>query len=244
MELGAEETVSGDMGPSDRKSETSRLVAPNTDPSPSYLNIIANLCGLLFLCIILYSCFKDGVSLFSFHPTLMTLGWMVFMTSAMHALTPNDFATGWMPIRLKSARHWILQVVGGIIILGGFIVIVTNKFLNGAAHFTSYHGKFGLASFIFVLLTMLGGLGALNSLKLKHYLPPLYTKLIHTSAGLLTFCLGVTTILLAFFSKWWPNAEWLTIICFILVLTSMIATTLRPILKIYIRLRERLDIQN
>ncbi|XP_035431612.1 transmembrane reductase CYB561D2 [Spodoptera frugiperda] len=246
MDLGGEDTSVAEMGPSDRKSETSRLVAPNPETSPSYLNILSNICGLVFLGIILYCCFKDDVTLFSFHPTLMTLGWMLFMTSAMHALTPGDLATGWMPIRLKSARHWILQVLAGTIILTGFIIIVTNKFINGANHFTSYHGKFGLASFIFLLMTMLGGLGALNSLKLKHYLPPIYTKLIHTSAGLLTFCLGITTILLGFFSNWWKkdNPQWLTILCFVLVLMSMIATTLRPILKIYIRLRERLDIQN
>lgn len=166
------------------------------------------------------------------------------MTSAMHALSPGDLATGWMPIRLKSARHWILQVIAGTIVLIGFIVIVTNKFIKGYSHFASFHGKFGLSSFIFMLLTMLGGLGALNSLKLKNYLPPIYTKLIHTSAGLLTYCLGITTILLGLFSNWWKNPEWLTVLCFILVLISMIATTLRPILKIYIRLRERLDIQN
>lgn len=166
------------------------------------------------------------------------------MTSAMHALSPGDLATGWMPIRLRSARHWVLQVIAGTIVLTGFIVIVTNKFLKESPHFVTFHAKFGLASFIFMLLTMLGGLCALNSLNLKNYLPPIYTKLIHTSAGLLTFCLGVTTILLGLFSAWWKNPEWLTVLCFIFVLISMIATTLRPILKIYIRLRERLDIQN
>ncbi|CAH0669003.1 unnamed protein product [Spodoptera exigua] len=110
MDLGGEDTGAAEMGPSDRKSETSRLVAPNTETSPSYLNILSNICGLVFLGIIMYCCFIDGVTLFSFHPTLMTLGWMLFMTSAMHALTPGDLATGWMPIRLKSARHWILQM--------------------------------------------------------------------------------------------------------------------------------------
>ncbi|KAH9630353.1 hypothetical protein HF086_004486 [Spodoptera exigua] len=110
MDLGGEDTGAAEMGPSDRKSETSRLVAPNIETSPSYLNILSNICGLVFLGIIMYCCFIDGVTLFSFHPMLMTLGWMLFMTSAMHALTPGDLATGWMPIRLKSARHWILQL--------------------------------------------------------------------------------------------------------------------------------------
>lgn len=74
MDLGGEDTSVAEMGPSDRKSETSRLVAPNPETSPSYLNILSNICGLVFLGIILYCCFKDDVTLFSFHPTLMTLG--------------------------------------------------------------------------------------------------------------------------------------------------------------------------
>lgn len=84
MELGGEETDSGEMGPSDRKSETARLVAPNTETPPSYLNLISNICGLLFLGIIMYSCFKDGVSLFSFHPTLMTLGVSLVQTISFY----------------------------------------------------------------------------------------------------------------------------------------------------------------
>ena len=74
MELGGEETGAGEMGPSDKRSETSRLVASNSESSPSYLNLVSNICGLLFLGIIMYSCFRDQVTLFSFHPTLMTLG--------------------------------------------------------------------------------------------------------------------------------------------------------------------------
>ncbi|CAH2063381.1 unnamed protein product, partial [Iphiclides podalirius] len=36
----------------------------------------------------------------------MSLGWLMIMTSAINAITPGDLATEWMPIRLRSARHW------------------------------------------------------------------------------------------------------------------------------------------
>lgn len=62
------------MPPADGNSETSRLVSSNSAPKPSYLNVVSNVCALIILGIISYCCFKDGVSLFSFHPTLMTLG--------------------------------------------------------------------------------------------------------------------------------------------------------------------------
>lgn len=175
---------------------------------------------------------------------ITSLQWIVFMTSAINAVTPGDLATEWMPMRLRSARHWVLQLVTATVILIGFIVILTNKVLNNASHFVTLHAKFGLASLIFMIFTMTGGLGALYSLKLKYYLAPLYTKLIHASAGLLTFILGIITILLGLFSNWFKFGDTLRYVSFTLVLMVMVLTILRPSLKIYFRLKERLEIGN
>lgn len=166
------------------------------------------------------------------------------MTSAVNALSPGDFATEWMPMRLRSARHWVLQVLGGIIIITGFLIILSNKIINNKAHFASLHSKFGLTSFIFMLVTMLGGLGALYSLQLKFYLAPIYTKLLHATVGLVTFILGVITILLGLFSNWWQFGDVLRYTSFVLVLTIMLCTILRPSLKIYFRVKERLENTN
>lgn len=166
---------------------------------------------------------------------------MIFMTTAVNAVSPGDLATEWMPIRLRSARHWVLQVLGGIIIIVGFIVIMCNKIINDKPHFTSLHAKFGLASLIFMSCTMIGGVGALYSLKLKHYLAPIYTKLLHASVGLITFILGVISIILGLFSHWWSFGDALRYISFTLVLLVMLVTILRPSLKIYFRLKERLE---
>ncbi|CAG9791913.1 unnamed protein product [Diatraea saccharalis] len=227
-------------------SETSRLVSTNTNANPSYLNIISNISALTFIGIITYCCFKDGVNLFSFHPTLMAFGWIFIMTTAVNAITPGDMATEWMPIRLRSARHWLLQVIGGIVLLVGFLVILVNKIVNEKPHFATLHAKFGLASLIFMVLTMLGGLGALYSLKLKAYLAPIYTKLLHASVGLITFTLGIITICLGLFSQWWSKVgdDILRYISLVLVLLVMIFTVLRPTLKIYFRLKERLENSN
>ncbi|CAG5009407.1 unnamed protein product [Parnassius apollo] len=145
-----------DMPPVERTSETSHLVPPNSTSPPSYLNLASNLCALLFISIIIYCCFGDGVSLFSFHPSLMSLGWLMIMTSAINAITPGDLATEWMPIRLRSARHWVLQLLAVTIITIGFIVILSNKIINNKPHFVTLHAKFGLASLIFMSLTSLG----------------------------------------------------------------------------------------
>ncbi|XP_028037623.1 cytochrome b561 domain-containing protein 2-like [Bombyx mandarina] len=232
------------MSTADRNSESSRLVTSNASTKPSYLNLCSNTCSVIFLCIISYCSFHKGVTLFSFHPILMSLGWVIIMTSAINAITPGDFATEWMPIRLRSARHWLLQVVGFIFITAGFFVILINKIINGKDHFTSLHAKFGLSSLILMLVTMMGGLGALYSLKLKNYLAPIYTKLLHASIGLLTFVLGVITILLGLFTRWWSFGDPIRYTNFTLVLAIMLLTILRPSLKIYFRLKERIENTN
>lgn len=170
--------------------------------------------------------------------------WLIFMTSAVNAVTPGDLATEWMPIRLRSARHWVIQLIAILFIFIGFLVILSHKIINNKEHFTSLHGKFGLTSFIFMVSTSLGGLGALYSLKLKNYLAPIYTKLLHASFGLITFCLGTITILLGNFSVWWSFGEILRYTCLLLVLLIMILTVLRPSLKVYFRLKERLGYSN
>ncbi|CAK1551723.1 unnamed protein product [Leptosia nina] len=118
------------MPAGDGSSETSQLVPPSSNANYSYMNLINNFAAILFNGIIIYCCFRDGVSLFSFHPILMSIGWLIFMCTAVNAVTPGDFATEWMPIRLRSARHWVLQLVAATFILTGFIIILTNKIIN------------------------------------------------------------------------------------------------------------------
>ncbi|XP_041973352.1 transmembrane reductase CYB561D2-like [Aricia agestis] len=235
------------MPGAERNSERAQLISPNDETKPSFMNLISNISAFVFILIITYCCFKNGISLFSFHPILMSVGWLILMTSAINAITPGDLATEWMPIRLRSARHWVIQVFAIIIILVGFLVILSNKIINGKDHFVTLHGKFGLASFIFMIITSFGGLGALYSLKLKHYIAPLYTKILHSSIGLLTFSLGIITITLGCFSNWWNasgNGDVLRYISLVLVLITMILTILRPSLKVYFRIKERLGCSN
>lgn len=63
-----------DMPPAERTSESSSLVPPNNSTRPSYINLASNIFAVISTAIITYCCFKNGVSLFSFHPILMTVG--------------------------------------------------------------------------------------------------------------------------------------------------------------------------
>ncbi|XP_053600159.1 transmembrane reductase CYB561D2-like isoform X2 [Plodia interpunctella] len=242
MESLDQDISDNNMSQPDRNSESSRLVTANASSKPSYLNIFSNLLSLVFVGIVTYCSFVNGITLFSFHPPLMAIGWMIIMTSAINAISPGDLATEWMPIRLRSARHWVLQLFGAILILAGFLVILSNKIINNKPHFATLHAKFGLSALIFMAATMLGGIGALYSLKLKHYLAPIYTKLLHASIGLVTFSLGVVAISCGLFSDWFSaKGEILQYTSLVIVILVMLFTLLRPSLKVYFRLRERLD---
>ncbi|XP_063375287.1 transmembrane reductase CYB561D2-like [Cydia amplana] len=223
-------------------SEQSRLIDSNMPSRVSYMNLISNLSAVVLVAIIIYCCIAKGETvLFALHPIFMALGWTVFMASAVNAITPGDLATEWMPIRLRSARHWVLQVGAGILILIAFLCILSNKIVHDKPHFQTLHSKFGLTAFIFMLVTMSGGLGALYSLKLKHYLAPIYTKLLHASFGLLTIVLGSVAIILGIFSNWWTFGEILRYTNLTLILIVMLFTILRPCLKVYFRLMERIE---
>lgn len=56
------------------RNESSRLVDPPSNAKMNVINIVNNVVCILFTSYITYLCFMDGVTLFSFHPTFMTIG--------------------------------------------------------------------------------------------------------------------------------------------------------------------------
>lgn len=220
-------------------SESTNLVSQNS--KPNYLNVVSNVCSLVFFVGIIYFSFAQGVSLFSFHPVFMGVAWVLLFPSGINSITPGDIATEWMPARLRSKRHWIIQMLGLIFALTGSTVIVTNKIIHGNSHFVSLHSIFGLIAMTLMVSTSLGGVGALYGLKLKDYVAPIYTKMIHTFAGMITFTFGMITIMLILFAPWFIYGEVLRYISLVLVLVILFLTLLRPLLKFYFRLQERMN---
>lgn len=74
MAKACDKVTLSEMAADEGTSETSRLVSSNSTSKPSYLNLVTNVCAIVFIGIIIYCCFKDGASLFAFHPTLMAVG--------------------------------------------------------------------------------------------------------------------------------------------------------------------------
>mmetsp|Transcript_10193 Transcript_10193/g.27952 ORF Transcript_10193/g.27952 Transcript_10193/m.27952 type:complete len:194 (-) Transcript_10193:2258-2839(-) len=74
---------------------------------------------------------------FSWHPFLMTSGMVMMMGIAAMTKKLGGYS--------NTKNHGYLANVGVMLALGGLYVIYQNKEMNGAPHFTSYHGKAGLA---------------------------------------------------------------------------------------------------
>ena len=114
--------------------------------------------------------------------------------------------------------HWILHAFGVTSAIFGFVTVFLNKELNERKHFTSWHGKFGLATVCGVLGALVGGVLAKYSSSdfMRKWVKPINMKLYHATAGMIIFMLAMLTVALACYSNWFKNRVqgWLWRVCF------------------------------
>lgn len=97
--------------------------------------------------------------------------------------------------KLGTTIHAILNGTGTLALIAGFIVIEVNKFKNGAVHFTSLHGRLGLATYILFTLQALVGVA-------QYYTPLLFGSVdnakaiykYHRATGYLILVVGLVTV--------------------------------------------------
>merc|ERR1719276_290536 len=92
----------------------------------------------------------EGWRLFSWHPLLMTLGFVGLMGTA----TVTKKLGGYTNTKI----HGILASGGLFLALGGFYAIYRNKAIHNKSHFTSWHSWFGLVTIIGSVIPMLVGI--------------------------------------------------------------------------------------
>uniref|UniRef100_A0A665SXT5 ascorbate ferrireductase (transmembrane) n=1 Tax=Echeneis naucrates TaxID=173247 RepID=A0A665SXT5_ECHNA len=144
---------------------------------------------------------RPGSSLFSWHPFLMTLAFSFLMTEAILVFSPHGSPLKRFPHKVKGGVHWILQCLSVSCAVLGLAAISYNKFLNGKAHFTSWHGLLGLLTVCVVVLQSLAAVPLIyqtlakgwSLAKLKRY---------HAASGLVSYLLGSVSLLLGLRSAW------------------------------------------
>eukprot|EP01023_Acetabularia_acetabulum_P036230 TRINITY_DN3425_c0_g1_i2.p1 TRINITY_DN3425_c0_g1~~TRINITY_DN3425_c0_g1_i2.p1 ORF type:complete len:300 (-),score=38.26 TRINITY_DN3425_c0_g1_i2:403-1302(-) len=157
-------------------------------------------------------------SLFSYHPTFMTLGYVVFMAEGVIAgikfrrLDGKDRAKA-----ITTHAMWQLSAVSSILI--AFTLIYYNKMLMGKPHFTSWHAKFGLATVIFSVITPILGATAFRTLGLLQKFEEktqVFLKKAHRNMGAIVWMVSLFTIELALphkaVFKGWLTHVWQVVI--------------------------------
>jgi len=145
---------------------------------------------------------RPGTDLFSWHPSLMTVAFALLMAQAIVIFSPESSLLVNSSRGDKLQLHWILNLFAIFGAMGGFGAIYLNKEINGKNHFTTWHGKMGLASVVGISVSALFGITAKYSSTLKNYVKPINMKLYHATIALIVFCMGMSSICLACYSNW------------------------------------------
>lgn len=141
--------------------------------------------------------------LFSWHPTLMALGFSFLMIEAILMFSPQSSLIASAPRATKVKLHWILQTSAVVAAVGGFAAIYYNKNIHNKLHFQSWHGCLGLCTVILICLQSLQGVGVLYSkLPLASMMKPKQLKQLHAMCGSLVYLVACITLCLGFYSNW------------------------------------------
>lgn len=146
---------------------------------------VATLCALLF----------DG-TLFSYHPTLMSIGFLALMSEGV--LTALKFRQLEGQQRVAAIqRHFYIQLVAALAVSAAFYAIYRNKVIHGKAHFKTTHGKLGFATLLLAFVAPLGGALSFKKFGLINALPEALhgtVKYAHRKVGLVTWLMALLTV--------------------------------------------------
>ena len=149
-----------------------------TSPLPILLFSIS-LIWSIFISIGAYNNSNINNTLFQFHPPLMSFGFFFFLHAGILSFVDN----------LNRNIHIILQTLGSICILAGFLIVIIAKSLANEPHFKTSHSVIGLCAIIGVFIQFISGILKIksNNIFLKQ----------HGGFGIFTFLLGIASLLIA-----------------------------------------------
>lgn len=201
-------------------------------------NSAIHLAILFFTVFITILSFRNGISLFSYHPPLM-IGFFVCMTEAILCFSNENIFTRYLNHKERMTFHWILQIVGSCLLTVAFTVIVLSKNTKNKPHFATWHGIIGLVTTIGVALAMVGGVIAKYSFPIRKIIRPVTVKVIHSIFGCIVYGLMIFTVLLGVYSNWFKRHSSLTgiIVANVIIFFIVQYVLVQPIQLIYGRIK-------
>uniref|UniRef100_A0A1A9W6U3 ascorbate ferrireductase (transmembrane) n=1 Tax=Glossina brevipalpis TaxID=37001 RepID=A0A1A9W6U3_9MUSC len=179
-------------------------------------------------------CISTGLTITSLHAWLVTLGFCFLMAEAIMCHYKSNILTCNFPRNTKTTLHWILQVLGGGLGIAGTLV----KCIQKGFRIESLHAKLGFAAFILCCFSMISGLSALYSQKVKQFLSPLFNKTFHNLLGLITFVLALVAQYYGYQKGFFirKTTEDFQILMKCIILISLILSSIGPIKSLYYKL--------
>uniref|UniRef100_A0A1B0G2C4 ascorbate ferrireductase (transmembrane) n=1 Tax=Glossina morsitans morsitans TaxID=37546 RepID=A0A1B0G2C4_GLOMM len=199
-----------------------------------FLNIINQICIGFTTIYMNWLCLSTGLTKTSLHAWLVTLGFSFLMAEAIMCHYKSNILTFNFPRTTKTTIHWVLQVLGGGLGITGTLV----KCIQKGFLIATVHGKLGFAAFILCCFSMISGLAALYSQKLKQFLSPLLNKTFHNLLGLVTFVLALTAQYYGYETGFFvrKTTEDFRILMKCIILMTLILSSVGPLKSLYHKL--------
>lgn len=161
------------------------------------------------------------------------------MTEAILCFSDENIFTNFLNHKERITLHWILHTIGGFFITASFGVIIASKNSKGKAHFTTWHGIFGLITIVCVALSVFGGLIAKYSFQLRQTFRPVVVKVLHSVFGSVVYVLMIFTVLLGVYSNWFKRNSTIVglVVSNVLILFIIQYVLVQPIQIVYGRLK-------
>ncbi|CAG9858920.1 unnamed protein product [Phyllotreta striolata] len=200
-------TIPTDETERNNKNETRKSTFSST--LRSYLTLIAHFSIILYTGLILCMAFARPVEFFTWHPILLSFGWIFLLNEGVLLFSEDNFIGRKLRLShtMKRRYHWLTIALGVTLVIIGFTIVIINKNIKNKVHFKTWHGLFGLIATIFCILTALNGTSALYDVKLKNYIKPALNKLLHVISGSISLIFGGLTLVLGVYSNWFIKAS-------------------------------------
>ena len=232
---------SSDTTSEERQPLLPKLVGANVQPEdqPLRMNIatgtavLAQIGAFGLLITVWYATLSTDVILASYHPLANSLG-LLFLVQAILILQPTHTAA---QKKQGAITHGALHSLGVISFVVGTSIIWYNKTSHSAPHYTSLHGKVGLATVILLVVQSVVGIVAF-------YFPSLLggeakakaTYKYHRMSGYVVAALVLTNVTLGTQTTWFHGkvpALWIWIVYDVLIVVGLAARVRVSKMKVF-----------
>ncbi|XP_058798607.1 transmembrane reductase CYB561D2-like isoform X1 [Phymastichus coffea] len=148
----------------------------------------------------------QNYQLFSWHPICMALSAGFLLIEGVYAISGEAFVSKKLTRKNRITLHWILHLVGLILMTIGLVITIVNKNKLGKDHFVTTHAQLGLAVFVIVWVIAAFGILANNAQWFYPTVRPVLLKVVHSCAGICMVILLLATVINGTYTKWWGKS--------------------------------------